>query len=95
MHKAAKSPDAAKPASKGPGGGGARVAVVGGGLAGLTAALRLAERGFQVTIYEASAVSFTITMNDAGGTWWNWLFLALKAQQAAPAGVRKRVVVTR
>ncbi|MBZ5513216.1 MAG: hypothetical protein LAN70_18875 [Acidobacteriia bacterium] len=42
-----------------------------------------------------SAVSFTITMNDAGGTWWNWLFLALKAQQAAPAGVRKRVVVTR
>ena len=53
MPNAAKSPDAAKPASKGPGGGGARVAVVGGGLAGLTAALRLAERGFQVTIYEA------------------------------------------
>src|SRR5512143_1038702 len=28
------------------------VAVVGGGLAGLTAALRLAERGFKVTLYE-------------------------------------------
>jgi predicted NAD/FAD-dependent oxidoreductase len=32
------------------------VAVVGAGLAGLTAALHLAKRGFQVTVYEASAV---------------------------------------
>ena len=37
------------PAAKGP-----SVAVVGGGLAGLTAALRLAQRGFAVTIYEAT-----------------------------------------
>ncbi|WP_309604883.1 FAD-dependent oxidoreductase [Phenylobacterium sp.] len=33
---------------------GARVAVVGAGLAGLTAALRLSQRGFQVTLYEAT-----------------------------------------
>ena len=51
MPKAAKSSAAAKPAAKGD--GGARVAVVGGGLAGMTAALRLAERGFAVTLYEA------------------------------------------
>ena len=31
-----------------------RVAIVGGGLAGMTAALRLAERGCKVTLYEAS-----------------------------------------
>jgi uncharacterized protein with NAD-binding domain and iron-sulfur cluster len=31
------------------------VAIVGGGLAGLTAALRLAERGYTVTVYEGSA----------------------------------------
>jgi hypothetical protein len=51
MPRAAKSSDAAKPARKGE--DGARVAVVGGGLAGMSAALRLAERGFQVTLYEA------------------------------------------
>ena len=32
-----------------------RVAVVGGGIAGMTAALRLAERGYAVTLYEAQA----------------------------------------
>src|SRR5579863_7095618 len=32
---------------------GPSVAIVGGGLAGLTAALRLAQRGFAVTVYEA------------------------------------------
>ena len=31
------------------------VAIIGGGLAGLTAALALAERGITVTIFEASA----------------------------------------
>lgn len=36
--------------------GGPRVAVVGGGLAGLTAALRLAERGYRVTVYEQKRV---------------------------------------
>ncbi len=34
---------------------GRRVAVMGGGMAGLTAAHELAERGFQVTVYEPSA----------------------------------------
>lgn len=34
---------------------GRRVAVLGGGMAGLTAAHELAERGFQVTVYEPSA----------------------------------------
>jgi hypothetical protein len=34
---------------------GARVTVAGGGLAGLTAALRLAERGYRVTVYEQKA----------------------------------------
>src|SRR5258708_39463528 len=41
------------PGSKPPAPGGSRVAVVGGGLAGLTAALRLAQSGFAVTVYEA------------------------------------------
>jgi len=36
--------------------GGPRVAVVGGGLAGLTAALRLADRGYRVTVYEQKRV---------------------------------------
>nr|WP_306307204.1 FAD-dependent oxidoreductase [Nocardia exalbida] len=35
--------------------GGRRVAVLGGGVAGLTAAHELAERGFQVTVYEKRA----------------------------------------
>ena len=29
-----------------------RVAIAGGGIAGLTAALRLSQRGYQVTLYE-------------------------------------------
>ncbi|WP_181721092.1 hydroxysqualene dehydroxylase [Nocardia gipuzkoensis] len=41
------------PAAANPGGG--RVAVLGGGVAGLTAAHELAERGFQVTVYEKRA----------------------------------------
>ncbi|WP_433729998.1 hydroxysqualene dehydroxylase [Nocardia sp. CA-129566] len=36
--------------------GGRRVAVLGGGVAGLTAAHELAERGFQVTVYERRAL---------------------------------------
>ncbi|MFD0361937.1 FAD-dependent oxidoreductase [Nocardia sp. GCM10030253] len=42
------------PASGSP--GGRRVAVFGGGVAGLTAAHELAERGFQVTVYERRAL---------------------------------------
>ncbi|HWU21668.1 MAG TPA: FAD-dependent oxidoreductase, partial [Nocardioides sp.] len=34
---------------------GRRVAVLGGGMAGLTAAHELAERGFEVTVYEPTA----------------------------------------
>src|SRR3954469_19288399 len=33
-----------------------RVAVVGGGISGLTAALRLSQRGYQVTLYEEKNV---------------------------------------
>ena len=48
-------PDMAEPAMAEPDmADGARVAVVGAGLAGLTAALRLSQRGFQVTLYEAT-----------------------------------------
>src|SRR5688500_3086262 len=36
-------------------GGGRRVAVLGGGMAGLAAAHELAERGFEVTVYERRA----------------------------------------
>ncbi|MDP2313119.1 MAG: FAD-dependent oxidoreductase [Pseudomonadota bacterium] len=38
-----------------PGGAGKRVVVVGGGLAGLTAAITLAERGFSVTLFEQAS----------------------------------------
>jgi malic enzyme len=40
------------PASAGAALPGARVVVLGGGVAGLSAALELAERGFRVTVYE-------------------------------------------
>lgn len=43
------------PAGATPGGGAGRVAVLGGGVAGLTAAHELAERGFEVTVYERKA----------------------------------------
>src|SRR5688500_12389576 len=37
-------------------GGGRRVAILGGGMAGLAAAHELAERGFEVTVYERKAL---------------------------------------
>src|SRR5437773_2345920 len=42
--------------AKGARGSRKRVAVLGGGMAGLTAAHELAERGFQVTVYERNAL---------------------------------------
>src|SRR5579863_1567943 len=47
---------------------GPSVAVVGGGLAGLTAALRLAQRGFAVTIYEANeTLGGNLSANEVNG----------------------------
>ncbi len=43
-----------RPARAGAGGGGPKVAIVGAGIAGLTCALRLADRGIDATVYEAS-----------------------------------------
>jgi predicted NAD/FAD-dependent oxidoreductase len=49
---------------------GARVAVVGGGLAGLTAALRLAQRGFAVTVYEAKpTLGGNFSSDEVGGVY--------------------------
>lgn len=53
-------------------GAGKRVAVLGGGMAGLTAAHELAERGFQVTVYERNALggkarSIPVAKTAAGG----------------------------
>jgi phytoene dehydrogenase-like protein len=46
------------------------VAVVGGGLAGLTAALRLAQRGFAVTVYEAKeTLGGNFSANDVHGVY--------------------------
>ena len=48
--------------------GGPHVAVVGGGLAGLSAALRLAQRGFAVTIYEAKeSLGGNLAANEVNG----------------------------
>jgi phytoene dehydrogenase-like protein len=44
--------------------GGVRVAVVGGGAAGLTSALKLAQRGYQVTLYEATDILGGNTSSD-------------------------------
>jgi hypothetical protein len=49
---------------------GGRVAVVGGGLAGLTAALRLAQRGFAVTLFEAkSALGGNLASEKVNGVY--------------------------
>ncbi|GAA5045289.1 hydroxysqualene dehydroxylase [Nocardia callitridis] len=52
---AAGAVGAVRPAVAGADSGGRRVAVLGGGVAGLTAAHELAERGFAVTVYERRA----------------------------------------
>jgi len=50
------APVVGPPPVAGPPGGGRRVAVIGGGLAGITAALRLADAGREVTLYERRTV---------------------------------------
>ena len=50
---------------------GARIAIVGGGIAGLTAALTLADKGVASTVYEASNRVGGRMHSDAGGYWAN------------------------
>ncbi|MDI7274544.1 MAG: FAD-dependent oxidoreductase [Anaerolineae bacterium] len=56
-----------------------RVAVVGGGPAGLTAALRLAERGYEVTVFEAAP--------EAGG----WMTYGIPEYRLPKAILRKEI----
>ena len=51
-----------------PGGPGAKVAIFGGGVAGLTAAHELAERGFDVTVYERRALGGKARSIPVAGT---------------------------
>jgi Flavin containing amine oxidoreductase len=61
-------PTPATPQSKIPAPDGPRVAVVGGGLAGLAAALRLAQRGFAVTVYESQhTLGGNFSANEVNG----------------------------
>jgi carotenoid phi-ring synthase / carotenoid chi-ring synthase len=59
-----------------------KVAVVGGGLAGLTAAITLARRGFSVTVFESNGYlggkigSWQVTLRDGRTTWVNHGFHA-------------------
>ncbi len=58
---------ARRPAASGP-----RIAIVGGGIAGLTAALTLADKGYASTIYEASTDRIGGRMHsDTSGYWKN------------------------
>ncbi|MEU0737614.1 FAD-dependent oxidoreductase, partial [Streptomyces lavendulocolor] len=57
------APAAAAPAAPGP-----SVAVLGGGVAGLTAAHELAERGFRVTVYERRALGGKARSMDVPGS---------------------------
>jgi monoamine oxidase len=51
--------------------GGQRIAIVGGGIAGLTAALTLADKGITSTVYEASNRVGGRMHSDTGGYWAN------------------------
>ncbi|KOU36878.1 hydroxysqualene dehydroxylase [Streptomyces sp. WM6368] len=58
----------AAPAAPGPPPAGRRVAVLGGGVAGLTAAHELAERGYAVTVYERRALGGKARSMDVPGS---------------------------
>lgn len=49
-----------------------RIAVAGGGLAGLAAGALLARDGHQVTVYEGKTLGGMATSEDHGGFVWNW-----------------------
>ncbi|MFI7354305.1 FAD-dependent oxidoreductase [Streptomyces avidinii] len=71
MTGAGAAPAAAAPAAGSPsagGGPGRRVAVLGGGVAGLTAAHELAERGYAVTVYERRALGGKARSMDVPGS---------------------------
>ncbi|MFJ2746817.1 FAD-dependent oxidoreductase [Streptomyces sp. NPDC087297] len=65
---AGATPAAAAPAAPGPPPAGRRVAVLGGGVAGLTAAHELAERGYAVTVYERRALGGKARSMDVPGS---------------------------
>ncbi|MEU1816269.1 FAD-dependent oxidoreductase [Streptomyces roseifaciens] len=66
--RAEAAPRARPARAGGRSGGGPNVAVLGGGVAGLTAAHELAERGFQVTVYEKKAPGGKARSMDVPGS---------------------------
>ncbi|MFF4297392.1 FAD-dependent oxidoreductase [Streptomyces vinaceus] len=65
---ASATPARAQTAAAAPGAAGRRVAVLGGGVAGLTAAHELAERGYAVTVYERRALGGKARSMDVPGS---------------------------